>query len=75
MEIVIKDPLTPIEVKASDTLSPSDLRSIKYFIKKFSCKQGIIFYNGVAMKIENINFVPFDNLLMYEPKVHKGKMC
>jgi predicted AAA+ superfamily ATPase len=46
IDFVMKEPLLPIEVKSGSRVDENDLKSMRYFLKKFKAKQGIVAYAG-----------------------------
>ena len=48
-----KKKIIPIEVKNKKEIAKNDMKNIKYFLKKYDIKEGIIIYNG---KEDEINF-------------------
>lgn len=48
----------PIEVKYREKISERDLKGIKYFIKKFNLKKGIVFTKRLEEKQGSIEFIP-----------------
>jgi len=57
-----KKKIIPIEIKNKNNLTKNDLKNIKYFLKKYKIKEGLIIYNGEEdeIKINNkkIKFIP-----------------
>jgi predicted AAA+ superfamily ATPase len=45
--------IIPIEVKAKNMLDNNDLKSIQYFMKKFSVSEGLIVYEGDTKELKN----------------------
>ena len=48
-----KKKIIPIEVKNKKEIAKNDMKNIKYFLKKYKVKEGIIIYDG---KEDEINF-------------------
>ena len=56
--IVDKKKITPIEIKNKIEVTKNDLKDMKYFLRKYSIKEGLVIYNGKKAKDKEINFIP-----------------
>ncbi len=65
VDFVNKEPLVPIEVKSGEKIGEGELTTIKYFVRKYRAKRGIVAYNGAAyITKEAIEIVPILRLLV-----------
>jgi predicted AAA+ superfamily ATPase len=65
VDFVNKEPLVPIEVKSGEKIGEGELTAIKYFVRKYRAKKGIVAYNGTAyITKEAIEIVPILRLLV-----------
>jgi predicted AAA+ superfamily ATPase len=64
VDFILRDrEILPIEIKAKEELEKNDFKNIKYLMKKFKVKSGIVIYLGETKRLENgiiaINFLDF----------------
>ncbi|MGB9703556.1 MAG: hypothetical protein ACPLXS_02490 [Candidatus Micrarchaeales archaeon] len=65
IDFVVKEPIIPIEVKSAERVNENELKAIKYFIKRYSARKGIIVYNGREyITKEDIESIPILLLLV-----------
>ena len=66
-----KKKIIPIEVKNKKEIAKNDMKNIKYFLKKYDIKEGIIIYNGKEDEINfegKIKFIPLWKWLLENNK-------
>lgn len=56
--------ILPVEVKNKEEVSGHDLKPMRYFLEKYSVKEGLVIYNGKELKDRNIRFVPLWRFLL-----------
>lgn len=60
-----KKKIVPIEVKNKEEIKKADIENIRYFIRKYKIKRGIVIYQGEKEnEEESIRFLPFWKLLL-----------
>ncbi len=73
VDFVLKGNILPIEVKSGNRIDESDLKSIRYFMKKYKVGRGIVVYSGGAEKHEGkISLLPLIDLLSKGLPRHAG---
>lgn len=64
IDFIMREPLTPIEVKYGSRVDENDLKSMRYFMKKFGVKKGIVAYAGEAeLRAGGIRMTPLIDML------------
>ena len=72
--IIDRKKIIPIEVKNKKEVTKNELKNMKYFMKKYRIKKGIVIYNGKEdeMKIDKnkIKFIPLWKWLLQNSQKH-----